>query len=84
MQASGLGTARARVPADAKRIQSHAPLLSMPPFPPSFPMQVLALLRRYLGEYVRNIPDEALQISVWQGKNQPPPGAWSGTSTLKK
>lgn len=31
-------------------------------------VQVLALLRRYLGEYVRNIPDEALKISVWQGK----------------
>ncbi|GJP54206.1 hypothetical protein CLOM_g13301 [Closterium sp. NIES-68] len=32
-----------------------------------FEAHVLGLLRKYLGEYVRNIPDEALKISVWQG-----------------
>ena len=30
-------------------------------------LQVLGILRQYLSEYVENIPDEALKISVWQG-----------------
>ena len=36
----------------------------------NFDLQVLNLLRKYLGEYVRNIPEEALKISVWQGKRK--------------
>lgn len=34
----------------------------------SISFQVLFFLRKYLGQYVRNIPEEALQISVWQGR----------------
>lgn len=30
-------------------------------------LQVLHLLRRYLGEYVHGLSAEALRISVWKG-----------------
>lgn len=30
-------------------------------------LQVLHLLRRYLGEYVHGLSTEALRISVWKG-----------------
>ncbi|XP_077210681.1 intermembrane lipid transfer protein vps1301-like [Tasmannia lanceolata] len=42
-------------------------VLARPPFPPNPPVQVLHLLRKYLGEYVQKLSTEALRISVWKG-----------------